>query len=699
MLRTLHVRNVHGERFLTLEVLMPKFEKVRRAWAHIVPGSAERSFMLRRRAGNAAALAGLFALCAATAACVRTAQVTLTPPTAELGSDCQVAMQLVMTDKTTQVSVCEEAVKRNGSTAPTPVALSKAHLAVSEPKCLKYAGGRAVVPSDFRLHVESNAAGLLDSYHRICQEGKIEDQNGQYFKCSWNSNFRDQYPMSIVLYTLDGAELSRHIKLVRVFRNSTLVYRWLGTGGSVDPKVATEKVLTIPGAALRGHLMPHQAPIDIRVIDAATNVDQSELEREVSSRRSQAEESFRKVLSGAKAYVVRETELESQLMKLEENAKKLMADGKALFELNPNPADASKTCKALEAQRNANADKPSLAMLYCQLKWGAANEANTARVDIEAKIAAEIKLLNSNARIALDTFKIEVARYWRKQEEAWGPTIEQARAKGKLAVLAAAENESKFKELAGQDIPMPTAGGSFSWFKLRASGAVLEDILKSGDSIIFSALSLVDDVHVFFEQVREDVKAVVEDDHKKARLFQDIHGALSETTVFEQYAENPAPLAGETVLPMKYYDPFQIYLLAPWNGVSFRPNDGLQPEVSAMTLVPIIDGIGFRWQVGQSRFGDIRLALGVAGAMEEIEAETTAAGAGSDETKEAREVFSLIPQINVGLANFRFGLGYAAWSGEDFSAGTERLRLFIGADLFKLISGRNFEAVELGTVP
>lgn len=628
------------------------------------------------------------------------ANVALTPPAGELGYDCQVAMQLVMTDKDTQPRVSDEVVRRRRSKARTPIAQSKAHLAVSVPKCLKYAGGRAVVPSNFKLHLESDADGVLDNFHRVCQNGNVDNPEGQYFTCTWNGNFRDQYPMTIVIYSLDGAELSRHIKLVRVFRNSALVYRWLGTGGSEDPKAATEEVLTIPGAALRGHLMPHQAPIDIRVIDAATNVDRSELEREIAPRKNQAEEALRKAISGAKAYVVRETELESQLMKLEEKAKELMADGNALFELNPNPADPSKTCNALEKQRTANDGEPSLAMLYCQLQWGATNEANAARADIEAKIAAKIKSLDNAAKIALDVFKIEVARYWRIQEEAWGPTIEQARAQGKLSVLAAAENEEKFKELAKKEgIPIPSTASSFSWFKLRASGKVLEDVLKSGDSIIYSALSLVDDVHVFFEQVREDVKALVEDDQKKARLFQDIHGALSETTVFEQYAENPAPLAGETVLPMTYYDPFQIYLLAPWSGISFRPNAGLKPEVSAMTLVPIIDGVGFRWQVGQSRFGDIRVAFGVAGAMEEIEEETTAAGTASEENNEAREVFSLIPQLSVGLSNLRFGLGYAVYSGEDFSAGTERLRLFIGADLFKLISGRNVEAAGIGTVP
>jgi hypothetical protein len=147
---------------------------------------------------------------------------------------------------------------------------------------------------------------------------------------------------------------------------------------------------------------------------------------------------------------------------------------------------------------------------------------------------------------------------------------------------------------------------------------------------------------------------------------------------------NPDPLPGERGLAMRYSDPFQFFLFAPWTG--FPVSMQGKADFSGANLLPIVDVVGFRHQFGGSRVGDIRVGLGATALSFTAKQEQTLAN--GDVVVEDKPQLRMAPEFNIGLANLKVGVAYALSPLKP----DQNVRILVGADLLKLITGQNVEA-------
>ena len=192
--------------------------------------------------------------------------------------------------------------------------------------------------------------------------------------------------------------------------------------------------------------------------------------------------------------------------------------------------------------------------------------------------------------------------------------------------------------------------------------------------------------------VLDEISGELKDAETQYRLYSAFANALPQAdTVFDPLQSNPAAPPGAAVLQSKYSDSTQAYFLAAWSAVPVRIPSGFQG--SPAWLVPAIDAVGVRFQFSDSRFSELRLALGAMMTTDFIvETENDPNTPENEETFKVDNVnFGF--QGNVSLANFKFGIVVAPEPLiSDGSDGIENgVQLLLGADLYKLISGRNAE--------
>lgn len=607
--------------------------------------------------------------------------IRLSPPglTAKAASEqklsldgCEVAMQLAHGDGIMPFGELPDDAK-------TPLRDGSGLYVVSKPVCVKRSGGDISLDEPIMLLMDDAAR----DHYGFCDGGTEEtpastDPQGKLrarVTCTWNRTFRHAYPLSFVLYSLDGKPLAQRVRAVRVFLNGELVYRWLGKEGYPNTPLSGGEVLFIPGNTLRRDLMPHLAPIDIRIVPAGADIDDLDLQQEATRYEDKAYRQIRAAVKGMlSSKVLADGKLKDELQKLEKKAETLVCQGSSVFQYD-NP---SKSCNGTPPEVPGE-----FVALYQKLKSEATSELGEAERRAVQALLDKLGGFREDGKKALDDFKTEAEKYW-KGEETWRQVLAEATSKGKAADLAQAQTLDDFRTKATADakalvkVPDDLRDPEFlRWFKLRTGGHTIEEILHKGEETILTALATMDDAMKLVEQVRGDVDKLRQNRQQQAQLFNDTLRSLEETTLFSQYAENPPALEGEALLPMKFADAHQWFVLAPWHGVAIRPADDLDTQFNAATLFPIIDVVGIRWQFGQSRFSDARIAMGAANLVEELD---------------GKNVYTLAPQLNLSIANIRAGVGYAAVSGEMPDRFSDGLRIFIGADLAKLITGRNLEA-------
>lgn len=602
-----------------------------------------------------------------------------------LPADCEVALQLAYGG---DFNLSGEAVQRGRA----PFGDSAELNILSHPACVKQAGKPPEMPNQITLEMDD---AKFDHY-RMCVDDTFTEANdspiGSKGSCQWNWGFRHEFPLSFVFYAIkSGApapakapELSSYIRLLRVYRNSELVYRWVSSDALEATPLSGKHVLLIPGEALTERLMPHLAQLDLRLLGTDATIDAAMLNEEIAARHATTLDRIQDALNaaaGSEVFAV--GGLKGKIEALEVEAKEIACESRALVD----PTWAS-TCKTSPLPPGS-----SLTELYTRLREGAAAEAQKLHSKAEAELLQYAAALDKKGQEKLETFKKEATDYWYGRltsQDGWSKLLKDAQAKSKVAELAATADAAAFQALAAQHtIPLPSTvdAALLGWFKLRASETRLEDILAKGDKLIMSALGTVRNASELVATLRADMKKLASDDRAQALLFRDVHKSLEETSVFSQYADNPPRAEGEKILLMKYSDQHQWYTLAPWHGVSVRvTEDFFDTDLNAATLIPVIDVVGSRWQLSKSRFGDVRVALGVANTFETGEVATTGPD-GEPATKE-RQLYRFVPQLSFGAATFRIGVGLAIGAGE-FDSVSDRIRIFFGADLVKFISGRN----------
>lgn len=142
---------------------------------------------------------------------------------------------------------------------------------------------------------------------------------------------------------------------------------------------------------------------------------------------------------------------------------------------------------------------------------------------------------------------------------------------------------------------------------------------------------------------------------------------------------SPAPIEGAVTFGMTYEDPLQIFSLATWNMLPFAPRGSAYDnrlnmrDVDLTVAIPVVDVIGarFQWRPRLARglrgVTDLRVALGAAVASENVKfsIEDPVTTQGVDETIEYIEDSSLTagPVLSIGLGSLRLGAGYMMGGG------------------------------------
>lgn len=608
--------------------------------------------------------------------------MSVTPPRidAEFAQECSVAMQFAYGRN---LAPRYEAAKDGtilSSQAPMHV--------VSKPICIKRPHHDVEIPDQIELYTDGGGY----NHYNLCEEGSLFAANtcapeGAVAECRWNRHFSDTHPLSIVLYTLDRSKLADHLRLVRVYRNGDLAYRWLGTDIVDASPFAGEKVLFIPGESLKGSLLPHLAAMDIRIVGVEAPVDAGALREEVRSREHFASVQIHALFDGMKKSAVFK-DLKSKYgldaFKLDVDyvqclSKAFMTDGKSACSKTP-------VCPVPTGKTGIDVNLQQVCDLYQSLSKLPAGEVQSAELDASNRLRDVAKQIEQYGNGALNDFKRELETSFRADDKPdWHRLVRSFVDKNLLSELILVRDVPELEKLAQTHkitLDATKTNQDFvDWLKATHGATSLASMNTEAERLMRASLSVVMDTDGLIRRLRDDVHDMTRNDRAKVQLFNEAFQSLQKTPLFEQYADNPRLLPREGALPLEYYTRLQFFSLAPWHGVAWQPSKSvLSPSFNATNLVPVIDVAGVRVQFRKSRFGDFRAALGLSLSYEE----------NADDSKE--DTFTMIPQASVGLANLRVGLGYSLFSNPGQGFTTDDLRLVIGADFFKMFSAGNLEA-------
>ncbi len=204
------------------------------------------------------------------------------------------------------------------------------------------------------------------------------------------------------------------------------------------------------------------------------------------------------------------------------------------------------------------------------------------------------------------------------------------------------------------------------------------------DGVVQAALGSVQRARELANSIRARAVAIGGDPAAQAQAANDLVRAFeAQPDIFEVRRANPPVVEGERTLKMRYGDAFQGFMFSPWFGVPFRIIDSPGAAFEATVAVPIIDVLGARWQFGKSRLSDVRLAIGIAGFLDK---QTNRDGSNGN------DVFHVASEASLGFGTVKAALGLVMNDKDSFEhKQSNRLRLIVGADLLKLITGKNVE--------
>ena len=251
--------------------------------------------------------------------------------------------------------------------------------------------------------------------------------------------------------------------------------------------------------------------------------------------------------------------------------------------------------------------------------------------------------------------------------------------------------------VADQDIE-PAVSQIISALRMAANGisgidkVSVEQDVATMQRVFSEARDLLHDTREFGDLIAKDALRSLGDPSEQARMWARFaEGLDSNSTFFEARGRNPQFLAGEEALQMEYGDPHQFYVLAPWHMLALRWGESPGTTFGVENLVPAIDVVGYRYQWARSRFADLRFGLGGVFIKDRLSVpDPTQPGQRFD-----KDFYNFAAQFNMGLGGFKLGLGYLLSNNGEAALPWDatRIRILVGADLVKLFSGRNAEAL------
>jgi hypothetical protein len=536
--------------------------------------------------------------------------------------------------------------------------------------CIKRVGQPVQVPSGIIIATDDGGPSL----NRFCEddykwyalvppEGTAAE-NTWVRGCTWNGTFHSTRPFTFTLMTRTDVAVADYVEAFRVYRNGDLMAAWNSASDAPNPhRVVLDGRLMVTGT-FAATQPPHMAAMDLRILPRETGVTH-ELQIEVREDRARF---ITRVSTAAKA-----------------------AADVAL----PPGTDARKSLECLVAQISsasatiqAMVDKPALVQMPkgCTplIDAGGATPLSDAYRDIKNQTEEQLQSIRTKAeeavvakrQEAIKKISPEVLSVLQKVVD-WAKTSAGLTA-AQVAAVAAVEGCVKtFGSLPEEDKACVD--------KLRA---LAPDVVAKIQPLIDSAVLLDQDLSILLRTADEArllaanlydrTRDTLKDPNKQAQIFNAFTASLNtQGGVFEPHRDNPPLIASEQRLEMAYSDPWQGFVLAPWNAVPLRVSDEVEADLNAAVVIPILDLGGVRYQWSRSRLADFRGAVGV-GFIETQEA--------NSDSKRA----AFLPNVSLGVGTFKLGLGYAF--GKHIGDGADHLRVLVGADLFKLISGSNIEA-------
>ena len=545
-------------------------------------------------------------------------------------------------------------------------AVERAPEGVVDGVCIKHTGKDLELPAAILLASASDGPTLA----RFCRDDPKPSKSVSGAKsvdvsiCTWDGTFHSARPFTFTFVSANDTSVGDLVEFIRIYRNGDLMAAWnrasdQNTGGTV----------VLGGRALRSgflsaSLPPHRAALDLRIIPRGASPGDVELK--VRNDKKRFEE---RIVAGLSSGVN---------AALPEGAKE------ALNCLRQKAANAQLQIRAVV---HGDLVVPQLAV-GCTM----ALPGQTALPLSDAYAAAKNQTELAIAEVRSDAIeRLEQLRD--SLEKGLSEAEKEALEKGFRAVVDGASTEAKAR--ADRYLNAPTHPGVREVIQLlekeqRALGAT-DPVVKSLGELLSASKGLVEDVD---RQVRETLRTVDETRALASTLYQSARGIVKsperqaeifnavavslhqQGDVFEARRDNPAPLAGEQLMPMEYADYFQGFILAPWNGVPFHSG---KAELSGTVAIPLLDLAGVRLQWDKSRLADLRGAVGIG----YIEAKLTSSDGATE------EALRFLPHASIGLATFKLGVGIVV--GDGFDKVSDRWRLLVGADLYKLVSGNNVE--------
>jgi hypothetical protein len=487
--------------------------------------------------------------------------------------------------------------------------------------------------------------------------------------CAWNGAFHASKPFSFTLVTAKEEQVADYVELVRVYRNGDLMAAWNRASDQIK-----KYEVKIEGNPLRSGfwsatIPPHLAAMDLRIVPRGSPVGDAVFLKVRDDNSRFLKRASEALKAGADEALPKDSPARKSLNCL----KKRILHGKAQVlkvvrgEI-PVPQLDDEKCEmplGLEYgtplsdayEKSKHVTREELA----RLKERTETELEKAQDKLEAKLPEEArKALEEGAKALYDAASEKV-------REAVAKRLDTP---PKLTLVAFLEKEREALGLPETEIK--NLNGLYDTF-LKLS--------KDVDAQIASALRSVDEARALALDLYEEARRIGTDTERQAQIFSAMVTNLqTQEDVFEARRDNPPLLAGEQKLAMEYSDTFQTFLLAPWNGVPIRVGSDAEADLNAAVAVPLLDVFGFRVQWAKSRFADFRVAAGIG--------YTATERVNEDGSEQSKSTF--LPNVSVGLGTFKVGFGaVTASAGPKFH---DRLRVIVGADLLKLISGSNVEA-------
>jgi hypothetical protein len=520
-----------------------------------------------------------------------------------------------------------------GTAKPTTYAI------LSEEVCIKVEGKELALDRNIKLFIKPRHGWF--PWDKWDEYGYCADESAKAGKdeisCRWNGQFRDTYPLTIRVWSEDAAQLERHVQMVDVFRNGALVFR----------SEVTKSELVIPGDRLEADGVPNLSEIDLRLYPAGVTLDPELVRTQVREGVDKFRRRFE--LTGAVA-----------LDKIPSDDLK---------------KDAACLLQRIDAVRNELADltdEPHPAPLLATLpKLGPPPPAGTPDTRPYA--------ITSNQCPARGLSSLQ--KKYEEVKSRKSTEIERA--------LNGFVNDLTRDLNFDAKLIRDGAAALLEKARLPGAGAGALETAEKLDSLSRETLGAIDDAKVVAGRARNDIVAFANSPKKQLDAYKTLVGELEkEGDFFEPYTPNPDRVDGELILPMKYSDAWQFYVLNPWNGGAIRLEDA-GTEAGVSYVIPILDAAGLRIQFGDNRWTDVRLGLGM------MVFEDRDAGAGEDDQE-----IRWAAQGNLGIANLRGGLAWVPAAARAPSADyfESHFRLLVGTDLYRIITGKNLEAGTVGEI-